>query len=92
MLCTSYSNWYLSMDGVIMVNKIIDSVNDKSEKMGIPNIPKPSKKSMDIGSKVNTAVGVSLIVLGALSNKKWIIPLGIVSILSNSLITKNFED
>ena len=75
-----------------MVNKIIDDVNKKKRGMPIPDIPKPSKNGMKIGAAVNKAVGVSLIGFGLVTSKRWAIPLGITSMIANSLITNNFDD
>lgn len=75
-----------------MINRVIRGVNKYSEKLGIPNIPLATKRSMKIGNTVNKAVGISLITYGLLSSKKWTIPLGIASILTNSFINNTFDD
>jgi hypothetical protein len=74
-----------------MINRLIRRANKHSEKLVLPKIPLANKRSMRIGNTVNKIAGISLITYGLLSDKKWIISLGIASILANSFINNTFD-
>lgn len=69
-----------------MVNKMIDKANECGNSFGIPNIPKPSKRAMEIGNNVNKIAGASLILYGLISNKKLPAVIGIASIIANKMV------
>ena len=75
-----------------MINETIRKVNSFSRKVGIPGMPLVTKRSMRIGSVANKAAGTALIAFGAISKNKWAIPLGIASIVVNSVINDSFEE
>lgn len=74
-----------------MVNETIKKVNSFSQKVGIPKMPLVTKRAMKVGTVANAVAGVSLITLGLVSKKKWAIPLGITSIVANSIINSTFD-
>jgi len=75
-----------------MINRTIRRVNEHTRKLGIRKMPLVTKQSMRIGNTVNRVAGISLITFGLLSSKKWAIPIGVASILSNAYISYRFVD
>ncbi|WP_291567530.1 hypothetical protein [Clostridium sp. UBA2485] len=75
-----------------MVNKTIRRVNEHTRKLGIRKMPLVTEQSMRIGNTVNKVAGISLITFGLLSSKKWVISIGVASILSNAYISYRFVD
>lgn len=75
-----------------MLNRTIRRVNKHAEKLGLPKIPLATKQSMKIGNTINKVTGISLITFGLLSSRKWVIPIGIASILINLFINNTLDD